>query len=66
MEVKPMTHTYEDCPAKEAIDDLQAWQQRQNGSLQRIEKQVDRILWAIIGGLGAVCVALIGVVVGFA
>ena len=61
-----MTHTYEDCPAKEAIDDLQAWQQRQNGSLQRIEKQVDRILWAIIGCMGAVCVALIGVVVGFA
>jgi len=61
-----MTHTYEDCPAKKSIDDLQAWQQRQNGSLQRIEKQVDRILWAIIGGMGAVCVALIGVVVGFA
>lgn len=56
---------YECCPAKGKDEEFERWQTDQNGKLGRIEKQVYRIFWAIIGGLGAVCMALIGVVLAF-
>jgi hypothetical protein len=31
-----MTHEYEDCPARPEIANLKGWQQRQNGSLEKL------------------------------
>lgn len=59
-----MSHDFDACPAKPRLEYLEKKDRAQNGSLQRIEKKVDRILWAIIGGLGAVVLALIGLLAG--
>lgn len=59
-----MSHTFEDCPAKPRLEYLEKKDELQNGTMGRIEKKVDRVLWAIIGGLGAVCMALIGLLAG--
>lgn len=58
------SHSFDACPAKPRIEYLEHKDRVQNGSLGRIEKKVDRILWAIIGGLGAVVIALVGLVAG--
>lgn len=55
---------YDHCPAKPAIISFKDWQERQNGSLQRIEQKVDRLFFATLGGLSAVVVATIGAIIG--
>lgn len=48
------------------VNALEKWQERQNGSIQRIEKKVDRLMWlhytelaAVIGGAaGIICFLL--------
>lgn len=52
------------CPAKPRIEYLEKKDTEQNGKLSRIERKVDRVLWAIIGGLGAVVVALVALLAG--
>ena len=51
-----------DCPQSPRIRYLEDKDRDQNGKLTRIEKQVNRILWAMIGGLGAVVIALIAMI----
>lgn len=57
--------------AKAEICDLQAWQNRQNGSLQRIEEKVDglssrvyKLILTFAGGMVAIVGSLIGVIFG--
>lgn len=57
-----MTHEFDTCPAKPRIELLEKNDRDQNGSLQRIEAKVDRILFTIVAGLGAVVLALIGTI----
>lgn len=45
------------------LDNFKNWQCVQNGSLQRIEQKVDKILWRVIVAGGAICLCLIGVIV---
>lgn len=59
-----MSHLFDQCPAKPRIEYLEHKDQQQNGTMGRIEKKVDRILWAIIAGMGAVVLALIGMIAG--
>ena len=57
-------HDFDGCPAKTRIEYLERRDEIQNGTMGRIEKKVDRILWAIIGGLGAVVMALVACLTG--
>jgi len=57
-------HDFNDCPARPRIEYLEHRDEIQNGTMGRIEKKVDRILWAIIGGLGAVVMALVACLTG--
>lgn len=41
------------------VENLEAWQGKQNGSLQRLEAKVDKLLMFIVGLLGGVIVNLI-------
>lgn len=41
------------------VESLEAWQGKQNGSLQRLEAKVDKLLMFIVGLLGGVTVNLI-------
>lgn len=63
-EVSGVDNQFSSCPAKPRIEYLEHKDRQQNGKLGRIEKKVDRILWAIIGGLGAVVLALLALVAG--
>jgi hypothetical protein len=45
------------------LGNLKNWQERQNGSLGRIEKKVDQLLWRIIIVGGGVCLCLIGTII---
>lgn len=63
-EVSRLSHLFDECPAKPRLEYLEQKDRLQNGTMDRIEKKVDRVLWAIIGGLGAVCLALIGLLAG--
>ncbi|MEN6544945.1 MAG: hypothetical protein ABFE07_02795 [Armatimonadia bacterium] len=65
-----MTHDFDDCPAKPRIEALEAREMLQNGTVQRLEgkldrmqDKMDRLLWTILGGLGAVVMALIAAVI---
>lgn len=48
------------CIADSRFEALEAWQARQNGSLQRIEGKVDKLLYACIGAALS-CIAAFGV-----
>jgi hypothetical protein len=56
-------HEFDNCPAKPRLEYLEKKDAEQNESLQRIEAKIDRVLWAIVGGLGVVVMALIGAVI---
>ncbi|WP_092487464.1 hypothetical protein [Desulfoscipio geothermicus] len=47
----------------ERLDDLEEYQRRQNGSLQRVEGKVERMYQMVIGLLGGVVASLILLVV---
>lgn len=53
---------YENCPAKSEIEAFKQWQERQNGSLQRIEAKVDKLFFAIISGSVSLILALVGAI----
>lgn len=59
-----MSHAFDECPAKPRLEYLEHKDALQNGTMDRIENKVDRVLWAIIGGLGTLVVALVGVILG--
>lgn len=44
---------------KPRLDDLEQWQGRQNGSLQRIESKVDKLFLGVIGTGGGIVITLI-------
>ena len=48
------------CVNEHRFEALEAWQARQNGSLQRIEGKVDKLLYACIGAALS-CIAAFGV-----
>jgi len=41
------------------VENLETWQGKQNGTLQRLESKVDKLLMFIVGLLGGVTVNLI-------
>lgn len=43
----------------ERLDDLERYQKRQNGSLQRVERKVEKMYQMVIGLLGGVVASLI-------
>lgn len=53
---------FEDCPAKPRVECLEEWQVRQNGSLERIEKKVDKLLFWLLASIGGLTVVLIGLI----
>lgn len=55
-----MTHDFDDCPAKPRIEILEQGQR----AIDRIEAKVDRLMFATMGGLGLVILALIGAIAG--
>lgn len=44
---------------EERVSDLEEWQKKQNGSLQRLEAKMDRIQQWLIGLLGGVTASLV-------
>jgi len=54
----------EHCDKKDAIEALEQWQERQNGSLQRIEEKVDRLMWVGAGAGVALTADLIARLLG--
>jgi hypothetical protein len=42
---------------------LEAWQKRQNGSIQRIEEKVDRLMWLHYTEMAAVCSCFCGIII---
>jgi hypothetical protein len=44
---------------EERISNLEKWQEKQNGSLQRLEEKVDNINKLLLTLLGGVCTSLI-------
>ena len=55
-----MEHDFECCPAKPRIESLE----RSQDAIDRIEAKVDRLMFATMGGLGLVILALIGAIAG--
>ena len=53
------THTIEGCLQESRLDYMEKWQHDQNGTLTRLEKKLDRLLYAVLGGMSSVVVALI-------
>jgi len=56
-----------DCDTR--FEALEAWQRQQNGTLTRletkidgVEAKIDKVLWSVVGGLGAVILALIAAI----
>ena len=56
-----------DCDTRFEV--LEAWQRQQNGTLTRletkidgVEAKIDKVLWSVVGGLGAVILALIAAI----
>ena len=47
------------CELENRIHNLEAWQKRQNGSIQRIEEKVDRMIYLHFGELFAVFLAVL-------
>ncbi len=45
------------------IQHFYSWEEKQNGSLDRIEKKVDKLLFRIIAVGGGLCVCLIGFII---
>jgi hypothetical protein len=45
------------------VDVLERWQERQNGSIQRIEKKVDRLMWLHYTEMAAVCSCFCGIII---
>ncbi len=56
------------------VDHLEEYEDKQNGTLQRFEEKlddmrrevnqkIDRLTWRIVGGLGSICIILIGYVI---
>lgn len=49
---------------EERLNNLEAYQKKQNGSLQRIEKKIDNLIWwMMISFAGIVSALLIGLLV---
>jgi prefoldin subunit 5 len=44
---------------EERVESLEAWQAKQNGSLQRLEEKMDKIQQWLIGLLGGVIASLV-------
>lgn len=54
-----MSHQFEECPAKPRLEYIEKWQKDQNGTLGRLEKKMDRLMWAILSSMGVIVVALV-------
>lgn len=51
----------------ERVESLEAWQNKQNGTLQRLESKVDRlILWMLAASVGAMGSLSVGLLLYFA
>lgn len=57
MEHKELCERVAELGAK--VENLEMWQQKQNGSLQKIETKIERMYLAVIGVLGGMIVSLI-------
>lgn len=53
-----------DCNAR--FEALEAWQARQNGSLQRIESRIDKMFFALVASGGALIASLTLLVINLA
>jgi hypothetical protein len=62
--VRDVAHEFDDCPAKPRIEALEEKDRVQNGCVQRIEQKIDRLMFATMGGLGLVILALVGAIAG--
>jgi len=40
------------------VDNLKAWQNKQNGSIQKLEEKIDKLTWYLTTLLGGVAVSL--------
>lgn len=47
----------------ERLKNLEAYEKKQNGSLQRMEAKVDKILWWLLGSTFTIIMFLIGLIV---
>jgi len=48
---------------EEAIDNLEGWQKKQNGSLQRLEAKVERLQYWIMGVMATSIFTLVGLII---
>ena len=48
---------------EESIDNLEGWQKKQNGSLQRLEAKVERLQYWIMGVMATSIFTLVGLII---
>lgn len=52
-------HLAEECPQEPRLVYLEKWQKDQNGTLGRLEKKMDRLMWAIVTSMAVIVMALV-------